>query len=92
VNARLADEYAALFARLDALVLLKVPDFDAARRWREGQEAELRRRGAGGMDAAAVQRFVDHYERLTRHMLRTLPAAADLVLSLDAEHGIAAVE
>jgi D-glycerate 3-kinase len=88
VNQALLGPYARLFARLDALVMLRVPDFDAVRRWREAQEVELRKRRAGAMAPDAVQRFVDHYERLTRHMLRTLPSVADLVLALDDDHRI----
>jgi D-glycerate 3-kinase len=103
VNRALADEYADLFAGLDALVMLRVPDFEAVRRWREVQEAVLRsERGAErgpergsergpGMSPTEVTRFVAHYERLTRHMLRTLPERADLVLELDREHAVAAV-
>jgi D-glycerate 3-kinase len=43
------------------------------------------------MSPTEVTRFVAHYERLTRHMLRTLPERADLVLELDREHAVAAV-
>jgi D-glycerate 3-kinase len=91
VNAALRGPYAELFAVLDALVMLRVPDFDAVHRWREAQEAQLRRAGRGGMSPADVTRFVAHYERLTRHMLRTLPARADLILDLDATHAIGGV-
>lgn len=92
VNAALAGDYALLFARLDALVMLQVPAWEAVPRWREAQEQVLRQQGRGGMSAAAVARFVAHYERLTRHMLRTLPARADLLLALDEDHAIASVQ
>ena len=39
------------------------------------------------MDAAALRRFVMHYERLTRHNLADLPARADVTLSLNDQHG-----
>ena len=35
------------------------------------------------MTDEAVARFVSHYERLTRHILREMPWRADLVLRLD---------
>ena len=91
VNAALARGYADLFARLDALVMLRLPDFEAALQFREAQEAELRHTSGSGsraMDPAAVVRFVAHYERLTRHMLRDMPGDADLVLALDAGHAV----
>ena len=84
VNARLADDYARLWRRLDRLVLLQAPSFALVSRWRDQQEQALRRRGAPhAMDAAALARFLMHYERLSRQALRELPARADLRLLLD---------
>jgi D-glycerate 3-kinase len=84
VDARLADEYARLWRRLDTLVLLQAPSFAVVSRWRDEQEEALRRRGAPhAMDAAALARFLMHYERLSRQALRELPARADLRLLLD---------
>lgn len=87
VNACLAHVYQPLFARLDTLIYLAAPDFACVERWRNRQEERLRqtRDGAGDalMDAAGVHRFVQHFERLTRHCLETLPAVADVTLVLD---------
>lgn len=86
VNAALADDYQRLFARIDGLVLLAAPDFAVVRDWRIEQEHALRAQAPPGspglMDDAAVTRFVQHYERLTRHILTEMPARADLVVSL----------
>jgi len=35
-----------------------------------------------------LQRFIQHYERLTRHCLATLPAQADTVFTLDENHRV----
>ena len=43
------------------------------------------------MDGAALRRFLMHYERLSRHALRTLPARADLRLVLDARRTVRAI-
>ncbi|WP_121118298.1 kinase [Croceibacterium ferulae] len=90
VNAALRTDYAALFGRIDRLVLLAAPGFEVVAGWRTEQEQTLRRgiEAAGGdtsglMNAAAIARFVQHYERLTRHILHEMPARADLVLPLD---------
>ncbi len=87
VNAALAGPYRALFARLDLLVLFTAPDFDTVLAWRREQEAKLRdrvaRTGQGrAMSDAEVADFVQHYERLTRHIARETPARADLVIRL----------
>jgi D-glycerate 3-kinase len=81
VNRRLATDYAELFARIDLLIMLKVPDFDAVRANRRLQEEKL---GAGPavMDQAALNRFLAHYERLTEHMFAEMPARADILVEI----------
>ena len=37
------------------------------------------------MDEAALDRFVMHYERLTRWMLEEMPARADIVIQIGAD-------
>ncbi|MBW8754513.1 MAG: kinase, partial [Sphingomonadales bacterium] len=88
-NDALAGRYQALFARIDVLVLLAAPNFEIVFDWRLQQEAELRARAGpdapGLMDAAGVARFIQHYERLTRHILAEMPARADVVVRLAAD-------
>lgn len=87
VDAALREAYAPLFETFDALAFLQVPGLDAVRRWRLQQERE--RPEEQRIDAAAVARFVQHYERITRRMLATLPERADAVLRLDDAHRVA---
>jgi len=85
-NAALAGRYQQLFARIDRLILLAAPSFAVVRRWRGEQEAALRAErpdGAALQDSVALDRFIQHYERLTRHILKEMPGYADLVLRLD---------
>ena len=89
VNAALAGPYRALFSRLDYLVVFTAPDFETVLAWRQEQEAKLRDRLTAGqgsgqaMSESDVTEFVQHYERLTRHIAREMPARADLVVALD---------
>ncbi len=86
VNLALATDYADLFARIDRLVLLAAPGFEVVRDWRIQQEHELRARvgeGARTMSDEQIGVFIQHYERLTRHILSDMPAHADLTLRLD---------
>ncbi|MEO6387779.1 MAG: kinase [Croceibacterium sp.] len=88
VNRRLATDYAGLFDRIDLLVMLKVADFAAVRTNRQLQEDKLARSNPGGsaiMDEAALDRFLMHYERLTRWMLAEMPARADIVIPIGAD-------
>jgi len=92
VNARLAGAYAALWRRLDALIVLAAPSFEIVSKWRDEPERALRRHGAPrAMSRAALRRFLMHYERLSRHALRALPALADIVVTLDASRRVAAI-
>lgn len=84
VNDQLAGPYRALFDRLDALILLAAPGFEIVLRWRIQQEQALRARGQG-MNDAQIARFIQHYERLTRHILGDMPERADLTLPLNAD-------
>jgi D-glycerate 3-kinase len=85
VNDQLAGPYQALFARLDRLVLLKAPGFEVVQGWRTEQERDLQRKAGGpsGMSDAEIETFIQHYERLTRHILTEMPERADLVIALD---------
>jgi Predicted kinase len=91
VNRALVD-YQALWHRLDRLVMLRAPSWQAVARWRAQPEQALLARGAPqAMDAMALKRFLMHYERLTRHALACVPERADLLLQLDAQRRIVRV-
>jgi D-glycerate 3-kinase len=85
-NDALRDGYPPLWARIDVLWFLQPPDFDIVRHWRWQQEQALQHAqpGRAGMDRAQLERFIQHYERVSRQSLRTLPALADTVVALDA--------
>ena len=94
VNAQL-EGYQGLFARLNHLILLRAPSFEQVFQWRSEQEAALkkqledeRRTGTHLMTPPMLQRFIDHYERLTRWILQEMPERADLVLALDTHHRV----
>ena len=86
IETSLGGPYARLNEDLEALVFLKVPSLDAVRRWRLQQEGE--RPPGQRLSAEEVNRFVEHYERITRRMLATLPSIADVVVDLDDDHRV----
>ena len=92
VNQRLAEDYQPLFNQLQRLVMLQAPSFDQVYAWRGLQEQKLREsapdEGAGLMDSEQLMRFIQHYERLTRHSLAVLPKRADTVFLLNQDHRI----
>lgn len=92
VNSALAQEYRIAFDQLQHLVLLQAPSFEQVYAWRGLQEQKLREAragdGAGIMSTEQLEHFIQHYERLTRHALETLPSQADTVFPLDRDHRI----
>ncbi len=90
VNDQLKGAYADLFASLDALVFLQAPGFGAVYRWRLEQEQKLATvttaHATGIMNEGQIARFIQHFERLTRLCLATLPGTADVVLKLNDNH------
>lgn len=85
-NTALAETYPALWQRIDRLLFLQPPGFDVVPGWRWEQECALARAdtsSAGGMSRARLERFVQHFERISRELLRTLPARADAIAALD---------
>ena len=92
INAALGQPYGRLRARLDALIFLKAPGSDVVLDWRCEQEA-----GLMGLDAVSSERraalavFIQHYERLSRHMM-TGGVEADLIVALDRERGVRSLE
>lgn len=92
VNDALAGPYANWFARLDVRIFLRVPDLGCVRRWRGQQERDTARSAGGAGSAlqspAQLERFIQHYERLTIHALRVMPGLAQAVLELNARHAV----
>lgn len=97
VNDALKGEYQRLFANIHLLVLLAAPSFDVVLKWRTQQEYELRAQvqsdpakgdRSGVMSDAALARFIQHYERLTKHILIEMPPRADLVIRLAEDRSV----
>jgi len=84
-NDALHAHYPSLWRRFHRLWVLQSPSFEIVSAWRWQQEQALVAASPTqrGMDRAQLGRFLQHYERVSRHALRTLPTRADRVLWLD---------
>ena len=68
----LAGRYQAFFGGFDAIIMLAAPSFDTVLDWRSEQEAGLLGVAPDALPEArrvALARFIQHFERITRHML-----------------------
>lgn len=93
-NDCLRRDYEPLWDAFDCWVMLRAPSFEQVLAWRTEQEEKLADRvggrGEGLMDAAALRRFVEHFERQTRRCLDDLPDRVDILLQLDAQRRVVA--
>jgi D-glycerate 3-kinase len=87
----LAGDYADFFAAFDALIYLRAPSWEIVRRWRGQQEEETLGRKLNAQENLALDRFVMHYERITRAMLAGHHSAG-WVVHLDEERNVVRVE
>ena len=94
VNLKLRKEYKKIFDLIDKLIFLKVPSFKYVLKWRLLQEKKLRitRKGNKTMTDKQVKNFIMYYERITKHMLKTLPKDADTVISIDSQHRLKSIK
>lgn len=88
---RLSDDYQTFFEGFDVLIYLKAPTWDIVRSWRGEQEEKLRGRALTAGENAALDRFVMHYERVTRAMLEGAHAA-QYVAHLDGGRNVTRIE
>ena len=101
VNEQLIDYQQRIFNRADICIMLKAPDFDCIYEWRSLQEQKLKeqemeagsayRKQSRVMNASELARFIQHYERISRHTLAHLPKTADIILPVAADHAITGI-
>ncbi|MDH5830325.1 kinase [Luteimonas sp. M1R5S18] len=84
-NTALAQAYPTLWQRIDRLLFLQPPGFEVVPGWRWEQECAPAGvpPTAPGMTRPTLERFVQHFERVSRELLRTLPERADAIVALD---------
>jgi len=83
-----SEAYQQVFDLIQYQVFLQIPDFAVVRDWRFRQEQHLGKQGGGGhtMDIDTLNRFISHYERITRHMLVSMPQCSNALIPVDDGH------
>jgi len=88
-NEQIRRHYQPLWALVDAWMLLQPPGFAQVLEWRRQQELDLP--PAQRMSEAALQRFIQHYERLTRWQWLRPMVGRGMAIDLTEDHDIAAI-
>ena len=101
VNKELENDYQRLYDLIDVQLMLKVESMQQVFEWRRLQEHKLKAKVIEEADNSKpirtmsdveVDRFIMHYERLTRHLLEEMPQRADIVFFLDHTHNAATMK
>lgn len=87
VNQQLKTHYQPLYKMMDFWLLLQAPSFDCVYQWRLEQEHRLAAKASTDKSAVMtdqqVHRFIQHYQRLTQHILRDSKQRYDVTLQLN---------
>jgi D-glycerate 3-kinase len=83
--------YSVSFDLLDAVLYLRAPSFDVVHEWRCEQEEGLLGRDLTSADRRRIALFIQHFERITRHMMSG-GRRADIEVQLDAERNVTKVK
>ena len=82
-NNLLIKEYSRMFKKFDKTIYLKPPSFKQTLKWRTKQEKDLLKKSnkiKKGMNMKQIAVFIQHYEKITKWMIKTLPKKADLTI------------
>ncbi|UTW00263.1 hypothetical protein KDW99_03755 [Marinomonas rhizomae] len=95
VNQLLKEDYKSLFSQIDLMAWMQAPDYNVVYHWRNKQERVLENHlhdihgvlldtiDLKVMSSEELKRFMQYYERLTRHMLAVMPSKADVLFKLN---------
>ena len=91
VNEKLKKEYKKVFAMIDYLIFLKVPNLKMVFKWRHLQESKLKKISYNKkkiMSYSNIKRFIMFYQRITLQMMKDLSKSASVVMLLKNNHEI----
>ena len=92
-NNKLKLEYKKLFKLFDELIFLKTSSFDNVFEWRFKQEKynQSKNKKSKKMSTDEIKIFIQHYEKLTKWMLKDLNKKAQIVIKFEKNHKISSV-
>ena len=92
-NNKLKTEYKKLFKLFDELIFFKTSSFDNVYKWRLKQEKtnQSKNKKSKRMSANEIKVFVQHYEKITKWMMRDLNKKAQIVIQFEKNHKISSI-
>ena len=89
-NSLLRNEYKSVFSLFEKKIYIKAPSFKYVLKWRHAQE----KRNASNsnnkniMNKEKLKEFIQHYEKLTKWMMLTMPNQADILIKINSNQKI----
>jgi len=92
-NNKLKMEYKKLFKLFDELIFLKTSSFDNVFKWRLRQEKtnQSKNKKSKRMTPNEIKFFIEHYEKITKWMMKDLNKKAQIVIKFEKNHKISSV-
>lgn len=81
--------YQPVWSAVDLWLQLKVPSFDQVYAWRSEQEQSIA--SSQRMSPTALRRFIQHYERVTRHLWASPALSPGVDIDLKPDHRVATI-
>ena len=84
-NSQLQKDYKKVFSLFDQQIYIQAPSFTYILKWRFAQEKSnaLKSKNEKFMKKTDLRKFIQHYEKLTKWMIKTMPAKADMLIKID---------
>ena len=98
VNQALLHEYSNVWEGIDYTIMLKAPSFNCVYQWRWQQEQKLLEKTSdfqaskGLLSQDTLKVFIQYFERLTTHALKTVPELCQHVFYLDEQREVVKYE
>ena len=84
-NSMLKNEYKKVFSMFDQKIYVQAPSFKYVLKWRSLQEKNNANNSHSKniMNKFMLQIFIQHYEKITKWMMKTMPLKADILIKID---------
>jgi len=84
-NLKLKMEYQKIFNSFDKTIYLQPPSFESVLKWRYAQEKNnaKKTKTKNFMNKNATKTFILYYEKLTKWMIKSMPANADMLIKVN---------
>ena len=84
-NDKLQNDYKKIFKLFDLKIYMQSPSFKYVYKWRADQERKNLSKSVNKkyMNKKQLDRFIQHYEKITKWMIKTMPAEAGILIKVN---------